>query len=208
MTQTRYKLTTQARSAYRGFKWTPGEWVETSGDGELCDAGWTHWYTDPLLAVIFNPIHASIYDPLLWRGEVDGTCCEDHGLKEGWTRGRIVEQIALPTVTTVQKIAFAILTALEVYDEQKYVHWAHRWLSGEDRSRATAQAARVVVACATEARAMVVRLGAEAAAVAAAPANAADVDTEVAASVDWTTTGAGKPIDLIALARKAMEVKP
>ena len=53
-----YKLTNQEMQTHNGFQWELGEWQETSGEGGLCGPGWLHYYSDPLLAVLLNPIHA------------------------------------------------------------------------------------------------------------------------------------------------------
>jgi len=40
----------------------------------------------------------------------------------------------MANMTDTQKVAFAILCVLEVYDDSMFVEWAHKWLSGEDRT--------------------------------------------------------------------------
>ena len=140
--RTGYKLTTRAGTTYCGFQWTPSKWVKTSGDGPLCSPAWTHWYDTPELAAFLNPIHADIADPILWRGETDGKFLEDHGLKYGATRGRILEQVPLPEITTEQRVEVGIVCALLVCHEPRFVAWAEAWLSGHDRSPEAAWAAR------------------------------------------------------------------
>ena len=54
-----YKLTNENHETYNGTKWGPGVTHETDGHGELCGSGWLHYYDDPLLAVLLNPIHAN-----------------------------------------------------------------------------------------------------------------------------------------------------
>ena len=61
----RYKLTDRKMQTHCGYQWQIGQWHETSGEGELCTEGWLHCYTSPLLAVLHNPIHADIGDPIL-----------------------------------------------------------------------------------------------------------------------------------------------
>src|SRR5205823_448610 len=106
-----------------------------------------------------------------------------------------VKKIALPVVTTEQKVRFAILCALEVYKEPSFVAWAADWMSGKDRiqraAEAAAEAAEAEAAEAAEAEA------AEAAAEAAEAAYAAR--SAVRAAVRATS----KQIDLTKIAEEA-----
>ena len=136
-------------------QWGPNICIETSGEGDLCGPGWTHWYTDPLLAVLLNPIHAEsdLATAHLWEGHGgEGETRDDHGLKVGCTRGTTVRRVELPVVTTEQRIRFAIRCAWAVYHDQVWRSWAVALLSGADRSRA-ARAARAAARAAAEARA-------------------------------------------------------
>jgi hypothetical protein len=177
-----YKLTDQKHQTYGGCQW--GEGVErTAPGGRLCSEGVLHAYTDPLLAVLLNPIHGNFRNPVLW--ECDGdVCVTDHGLKVGCTRLRTDKIIPLPSVTDTQRTAFGILCAKKVCKDAAWNTWADNWLSGVDRSMAAAAAAEAARAWAAAA--------AEAAARAAAEAAAAE---------------AGLDIDLAAIARKAMEIE-
>ncbi|RPI49410.1 MAG: hypothetical protein EHM49_09945 [Deltaproteobacteria bacterium] len=151
-----YKLTDKNDQTHGGCQWGPGVTHETSGEGELCGPGWTHWYTDPLLAVFLNPIHGDFDLAIahLWEGEGEPEKF-DHGLKVGCKRATSIKRIELPQVTQTQRIAFGILTSLEVNQDPSYSTWARRWLTGEDRSRkaawAAAEAARAAAEAAAEA---------------------------------------------------------
>ena len=182
----KYKLTTQQGTTRNGYQWSlpkgerPGKWHKTDGQGGLCGPGWLHYYHHPLLAVLLNPIHADIKDPILWEVEVDGEQLDDNGLK-GWaTKMRLVRRIELPTFSTVQRTAFGILCALEVCKEKSFMAWANKWLSRNDRSAAAAAAQAAWVA-----EAWAAAWGAEAAAQAARAAQ----------------------IDLVAIAKKAQQVQ-
>ena len=137
----RYKLTKQDLTTYANTKWVLNEWKETSGNGELCTGGWLHCYTSPLLSILLNPIHANITNPKLFKCEVEGKYLGDYGRKEGWTRMRIIEEIEVPQLSEINKIAFGILCALEVYKNKKFVLWANNWLENKDRSKESAAAA-------------------------------------------------------------------
>lgn len=171
-----YKLTTQGDCTHNRTKWGPGVEHIASGEGSLCGPGWLHAYTDPLLAVLLNPIYGGFCRPHLW--EADGDVGEtDYGLKVGCTRLRTLRRMKLPRVTSEQRVRFAILCARTVFHNGDWNIWADAWLSGENRSASAATAA-------------------EAAAWAAARAAA-----KAAARAAWAET-----IDLIDLAHQAMEV--
>ena len=185
-----YKLTDQSMQTYDGFQWTLNKTETADGKGDLCGPGFLHAYTDPLLAVLLNPIHAGIENPRLFRAE--GTIKKtDHGLKVGCTEMTLVEELPLPVVNTTQRVAFGILCAKEVCRSAEWTAWADNWLSGKDRSeRAAAKA--------------VARAAAKAAAEAAWAARAARAAAAAEAAEAAEAAGA---IDLIAIAQKAMEVK-
>lgn len=208
----RYKLTDANDRTYGGTQWGAGITHETSGEGELCTKGWLHCYTHPLLAVLLNPIHADFQNPHLWEVEVGGDHKTDNGLKEGWSRMTTVRQLKLPTVTTSQRIAFAIICVLKVYDDPQFVQWALKWLNNEDRSNA---AARAATRAATRAEYAAADAATDAAACAATHAARAATNTAAnaaacaaayaAADAARTATDAAAAIDLIAIAREAMK---
>jgi len=132
-----YKLTDQSMQTYNGFQWTMNNTETADGEGDLCGPGFLHAYTDPLLAVLLNPIHAGIENPRLFRAE--GTIKKtDHGLKVGCTEMTLTEELPLPVITTTQRVAFGILCAKEVYKDAGWTRWADNWLSGKDRTAARA----------------------------------------------------------------------
>ena len=220
--KTVYKLTSTDLTTYGGYQWVPNEWRETSGTGGLCSQGWLHWYSDPLVGVFLDPAHAGFGSTArLWESEADGAMLDDHGLKGGSTRLRLVREIPLPVVTIEQRIRFGIFCAQENVGDRcpAWSTWAARWLSGEDRSEAAAEAARAAAGAARAAWAA--RAAAWAAvAVAKEAARAAWAATEVAWAVAWAAwaatevaskaarsaaRSAGTPLDLPAIARRAVE---
>ena len=137
-----YKLTDQHDQTYGGCQWGEGVTIKTNGEGGLCGPGFTHWYTDPLLAVLLNPIHGNynLETAHLWEGEGE-VVKTNHGLKAGCTAATTLRRIPLPVVTLEQKVRFGILCAMEVYQCEDFTAWANAWLSGLDRSEASAEAA-------------------------------------------------------------------
>src|SRR3990172_5964623 len=135
-----YKLTNQNHQTQNNTQWGEGVTHTDDGMGEMCTAGWLHAYTNPLLAVLLNPIHANITNPVLW--ECEGVVGKtDHGLKVGCAELTTLRQIPLPEITIEQRIKFAIFCTLDVYKEKSFIQWANDWLSGKDRSSAAARAA-------------------------------------------------------------------
>ena len=139
----RYKLTDQGMQTYGGTQWVLGEpkaVPEADRSNKMCSPGALHYYTSPEQAVLFNPIHADIPSPRLFRVEIDREVDCD-GLKGCCHSMTLLEELPLPVITTEQRAAFAIRCALEVYTDPAFVRWAEAWLSGEDRSTAAAHAA-------------------------------------------------------------------
>ena len=190
-----YKLTDKHDRTYGGCQWGAGIEHTASGEGNLCTGGWIHAYTDPLLAILLNPIHADFDKPHLWEAEGE-IGKDDHGLKVGCTKLKTLKRISKPRINKIQRIAFGILCAKKVCKNKAWAAWANNWLSGKNRTKEAAWAAWA-------ARAEAVRVE-EAAweAVRAAWAAAAAAAAARAAAV-----GATKPLDLPAIAKQAMKVK-
>ena len=133
-----YKLTNQKMQTYHGFQWTLGKWYKipkrNRGWG-LCSRSWFHCYNDPLLAVLLNPKHANIENPLLFVCEIRGYIATECGLKFGFTEMKLTKEIPVPVITDTQRIAFGILCAQKVYKEPGWNLWADNWLLGKDRSK-------------------------------------------------------------------------
>ena len=123
-----------------GYKWIIGEWNEATGDinKPLCTNAWLHYYEHPLLAVFHNSIHAAIRGPIMVEVEVDGEIKRDGYAKAGARRMRVLRQIECPTVTTEQRLRYALLCVKTVCDDPAWNRWADGWLDGSDRSAVTA----------------------------------------------------------------------
>jgi len=146
----KYKLTDSKGFTKGNTLWKPGRINLAMGEGtKLCTDGVIHFYNSPIVAVLLNPIHANITNPLLWEIEVDGIVAHD-GTKGGTKAATAIKQISLPEISTTQKIRFAILCTLEVYQESSFVLWANNWLSGKDRTEAAARAAWAAARAAAE----------------------------------------------------------
>ena len=137
-----YKLTDQNMRTYGGFQWELGVKPEPrNGKGDLCGPGWFHCYSHPLLAVLFNPIHADISNPRLFEATAVGKSKHDNGMKSGYVSLKLTKEIPVPEITLTQKVAFSILVSKLIYKDSKYNKWADNWLSGHDRSAESATSA-------------------------------------------------------------------
>ena len=143
-----WKLTDEKGQTYRGCQWGEGIEHTTSGKGDLCTAGWLHAYADPLLAVLLNPVHANFASDTmqLWEAEGEGVQRDHCGLKLSFLRLRTLRRVELPQISTEQRVRFAILCTREVYNDSKWVHWAEKWLSDQNRPAARAEAAEAEAA--------------------------------------------------------------
>jgi len=137
---TKYKLVTQDYKTRKGqtneTTWKIGKTVTATGyiRQGLCSDAYIHCYDDPVLAVLLNPLHASIENPRMLVVDASGEHENDRGLKCGYRTVTPVKEVDPPHVITEQRITFAIMCAKEVYKGQEWCKWADKWLSGEDRS--------------------------------------------------------------------------
>jgi len=203
-----YKLTDQNGQTYGETQWGPGVTHTAPGTGELCTNGWIHAYTDPLLAVFLNPIHANFQSPRLWEceGEVGA---DDHGLKVGCISLTTLRELPLPEVALDQRVRFAILCAIRGYSEPRWLAWAEGWLSGADRTAAAAAGAWFAArAAATAWAAAAEEAAAEAALAAKAAREAREAAREAAAAAGAVAAAASAAVDLdlAAIAQEAVGV--
>ena len=135
-----YKLTDKNNQTHGKLQWGPNVSHTATGNSDtLCSDGYIHYYKDPLLAVLLNPIHANFPNPNLWECEATGVTINEP-LKSGSKTVTTIRQIPLPEVTLTQRIAFAILCVKQVYKSTTWLTWADNWLAGINRTRQTAKA--------------------------------------------------------------------
>ena len=196
-----YKLTDEQGRTRAGkdneLTWAVGVEHKTTGTGtRLCTADVIHAYEHPLIAVLMNPVHADLNPATMRLFVAEGEIVAREGqLKCGVHALKIVEEIAVPTLTTEQRVKFAILCAKLVCKDAAWNAWADKWLNGDDRSAAAAWAT-AAAACATAWAAK--EAAAKAAAKGAAKAAIATKKTaaKAAAKAAMAAWEAGKP-DLI-----------
>jgi hypothetical protein len=147
---------------------------DTSQD--LCSNGWIHYYEHPIIAVLLNPIHANIKNPIGWECKVEGIINSKDQTKSGATQLTTISKIELPILTIEYRVAIAIKCALCVYKEKSFKLWANNWLNNTDRSENAANNAAFAAFVAAYAAANNADVAAYAAYAAAyAAANNADV---------------------------------
>jgi hypothetical protein len=185
-----YKLTDANHKTMNATQWYAGKTHTAPGRGELCSNGWLHAYLSPELAVLLNPIHADLEDPVLWEAEGSEPFKFDHQLKVGCASITTLRIIPLPVVCIEQRVTFAIHCALAVCSDPSFVKWATAWLNGTDRSETAAWAA-AAAAWAAEATA-------------AQAAQAAARAAEAAEAAAWAAEAAAPDFDLIAIAKAAL----
>jgi len=112
-----------------------------SSNQALCSDGWIHFYEHPLIAVFMNPVHARLNEPRLYSCLIEGEIKKDGQLKSGCKKLTTLSRLPLPVITSEQRIEIGIRCAMIVYKEQHWSLWAQKWLSGEDRTKKSADAA-------------------------------------------------------------------
>ena len=126
-----YKLTNQDMQTFGGMQWQLGEWGETDGQGDIGGPGWLHVYSDPTVAVLLNPIHANFAPCRLFTAEGEGAKIEStSSLQTGFTRVRLVEEVACPGVTIEQRVRAALMFAHEASADEGFRDLVAAWLSG------------------------------------------------------------------------------
>ncbi len=134
-----YKLVKQNYTTHSNTKWEIGVKVIANGIGDTMGTNAViHCYSNPYLAILFNPIHANICNPRLIKVSCSKIIAND-GLKQGCKEQTMIEEIPLPVLSTLQKVEFAIRCAMLYYKEKEYVLWATSWLNGKDRSKSAAE---------------------------------------------------------------------
>ena len=106
-----YKLLTQDLKSHNNTQWQIGVPITIQKEGvKMCTDQVLHCYNHPLLAVLFNPIHAKIQNPKLFEISVDQIVNTD-GLKFASKSQTLIGEIPLPQINTEQRIEFTIKVA-------------------------------------------------------------------------------------------------
>ena len=180
MVETVYKLTDANCYTRRGKPnetlWEIGRPAPKLSGSTLCSAGLYHAYQCPYIACFMDPIHGE-YGPSarMWTCETPHIIAYDGPLKCGVHELTIITEIPKPKLTTDARIRTAIMLATAVRNNyDTWAVWANNWLSGNDRTKKSANAAYINVVSAAIAAGAATTADAAIAANAANAANAVD----------------------------------
>jgi hypothetical protein len=141
-----YKLVTQDFTTHNSMVWELNKTNVATGPGnKMCTNGVLHCYASPEQAVLFNPTHANIQNPVLLKITCSDILDTD-GLKYCSKEQTPIEILELPVFTLDQKVTFGIRCALLVCKDAKFIKWAAAWLDGTDRTKESADAATAAAA--------------------------------------------------------------
>jgi hypothetical protein len=192
-----YKLTDSKYQTHNNTQWGVNITHEVNvkkAKPELCSPDVIHYYKTPTLALLLNPNHANINNPVIWECEADQEVVADYG-KSGCfklTTKRIIKTKITDTQMHRIRIRFAIFCAESVlkYFTNKYpnddrqkkaIEAAKEYLSGRITANA-ANAAAYEAYAAAYAAANAANAANAAAAAAYAAANAAAAAANAAAA--------------------------
>jgi len=149
-----YKLTDRDGYTRRGIEgyethWTPGETVTVTNSElppVLCSSGVLHAYQHPLLGIMMNPVHAGIENPRLFicKGDV----VANDGAMVGCRQLTCSEELDIDwSVSMSSRVRWAIklARATQAGISPAWRSWADRWISGADRTYASAETARKLI---------------------------------------------------------------
>jgi hypothetical protein len=117
-----------------------GVTISATGKGEISGIGFIRVYDHPLIAVLMNPIHGNIDEPIMWevKGEIK---IKGSQLECACVSVTALRQIPIMIIPRERRIRFAILSAKSVSRNNQWIKWADDWLAGTDRTVASSIAA-------------------------------------------------------------------
>jgi hypothetical protein len=176
-----FKLTDEKNRTFNRITWGENITIELApvDNPKLCTKSVLHAYKSPELAILLNPLHAGIKNPILWEAEGD-ICVEDWG-KVGCFTLTTIRKIPIPKVNLALFARKCAEAALDIYEPahptndwpRKVIMAARAAANADDTART---AARTAYAADTAAD-----VAANAARAAADAADAARVAARVAA---------------------------
>jgi hypothetical protein len=128
---TRYLLTNAEHNTWRGSRVSPGRSVISSkSEDNVIDRNTDELGESPLVAIMLNPWHAQIDQQKMLELEIG----QVEVINNDTCINMTVREASVPSVTTDQKIVFALMVMQEVYKNPVFNNWADSWISGSDRS--------------------------------------------------------------------------
>ncbi len=131
----KYIATDESGRTATGHKLEPGKFIENAGSqtdplsrisDDCCDS--------PLLAVLTSPFPAGKTKMFMinrWKVAVEPVSAQSYTV--------IKEVASVPSVNVDQKLIFALVLIKKIYKDSDFRDWAGKWLSGEDRTAASAE---------------------------------------------------------------------
>jgi hypothetical protein len=131
----RYLLTNTDNYTWRGSRIFPGRSVFSSKTGHnVIEKNSAEIGESPLVAIMLNPWHAQLDEPKMLELQFSQVAV----VKDDPSINMQVRETGVPSVTTDQKIVFALMVLKEVYENVGFAEWAGSWISGTDRSAESA----------------------------------------------------------------------
>lgn len=114
-----YKLVRPNLTTFGAFQWKINKWYTVDGCGPQCSEGWLHCYTNDILAVLLNPIHANFKKFHLFEAEAYGRIISD-GTKLCVQKLRITKKIQKPKIN---KFDFCLVALLQWSKDEQTTLW-------------------------------------------------------------------------------------
>lgn len=132
------KMTTGYGTTKNNFLWGENVTHQVNFSGNLCREGMLHFYEHELIAEFMRHNHGYQDDVLAWECEPHGRIVSD-GTKSGCGKLTTIRQVKLPTITSEQRTEIAIRLVMKYRKPSpRWIEWASKWLSGEDRTAKSA----------------------------------------------------------------------
>ena len=186
-----YKLTDQGGYTREETHWDIGILhgkVDKQANPRLCSSDVVHAYRDPDVALLLNPIHANISNPLIW--EVKGVICVEDWGKVGCYDLRVVRKYAIPQWYMHLPTRLRVIVAFAKLCSSASAAYADAYAAAADAAKAAAEAAAHAAAAAAKAAAEAAYAAADAASDAAYAAADAASDAADAAAYTYNHAAA------------------
>ena len=127
----RYLLTDAENHTWRGSTIYPGHSVFSSNTQDnIVSTNADEMGESPLVAIMLNPWHSQLEQQKMLELEFSQISV----VKSDPRISMLVRETQVPSVTTDQKIVFALMVIQEVYKNEVFCNWSESWISGNDRS--------------------------------------------------------------------------
>ena len=145
-----YTISGKDGYTHDGMKWGARVTHIASGQGDVYDPRWLHFYRDPHIAMLLDLNYTDDSQCRLWESTAFGRILHDGWLKSGCTHLRTDFEIPAPTISLDERVEFAIRCAMAAGSDPVFDDWADGWLSGSDRSPTSARSMHLSIAPAND----------------------------------------------------------